>query len=234
MGLYRRNKRRKDGSIRPSKVWWMGYIVDGRQHCESTGTSNKRIAQQILDTRNAEIARGQFDLLKKAPELKDWADKYLESVDHPNTKRRYTSSGANLVSSFGEATQLDHISSSRIEQFKRERRKAGVKAATINRDLRFLAQILKQAERERYIGRSPFDLGKFFGNESRERRKPLHPHLGGARKIIGSGPAASLSIYSPWGGKRDENRGNASIAVEGHRLFERCSTGRKQQDVSGN
>ena len=31
---------------------------------------------------------------------------------------------------------------------------------------------LKQAERERYIGRSPFDLGKFFGNETRERRKP--------------------------------------------------------------
>jgi integrase len=47
-----------------------------------------------------------------------------------------------------------------------------VKAATVNRDLRFLAQILKQAERERFIGRSPFDLGKSFVNESRERRKP--------------------------------------------------------------
>ena len=172
MGLYRRNKKRKDGTKRKSKIWWMSFIIDGRQHCESTGTSNKRLAQKILDTRNAEIARGQFDLLKKAPKLKEWADKYLESVDHPNTKRRYKSSSANLVASFGEATHLDHISTARIEQFKRERRKAGVKAATLNRDLRFLAQILKQAERERYIGRSPFDLGKFFGNESRERRKP--------------------------------------------------------------
>jgi integrase len=35
-----------------------------------------------------------------------------------------------------------------------------------------LAQILKQAERERYLARSPFDLGKFFQNESKERRKP--------------------------------------------------------------
>jgi integrase len=35
-----------------------------------------------------------------------------------------------------------------------------------------LAQILKQAERERYLGRSPFDLGKFFQNESKDRRKP--------------------------------------------------------------
>jgi integrase len=38
--------------------------------------------------------------------------------------------------------------------------------------LRFLAQILKQAERERYIARSPFDLHKFFLNEAPERRKP--------------------------------------------------------------
>jgi integrase len=35
-----------------------------------------------------------------------------------------------------------------------------------------LAQILKQAELERFIGRSPFDLGKFFANEARDRRKP--------------------------------------------------------------
>lgn len=44
--------------------------------------------------------------------------------------------------------------------------------ATLNRDLRFLAQLMKQAEREQYIGRSPFDLGRFFGNEACERRKP--------------------------------------------------------------
>jgi hypothetical protein len=42
----------------------------------------------------------------------------------------------------------------------------------MNRDLRFLAQILKHAERERYIGRSPFDLGKCLANEYRDRRKP--------------------------------------------------------------
>ena len=47
-----------------------------------------------------------------------------------------------------------------------------VKGSTINRDLRFLAQILKQAERERCLARSPFDRTKFFPNESRDRRKP--------------------------------------------------------------
>jgi integrase len=81
------------------------------------------------------------------------------------------SSGADLAAFFG-ASRLGHISVARIEEFKQVRRADEVKTATLNRDLRFLAQILKQAERERFIGRSPFDLAKFFGNEARDRRKP--------------------------------------------------------------
>jgi integrase len=64
-----------------------------------------------------------------------------------------------------------------------------VKGATINRDLRFLAQIRKQAERERYIGRSPFDLGKFFVNEARERRKPHILSYGEQEKLLAIAPS---------------------------------------------
>jgi integrase len=171
MGLYRRHRRRKDGTVVAIKVWWMTAMIDGRQVCKSTATTNKRIAQKRQDAWRTEITQGQYSLLRKAPQLQDWAEKYLESVEHPNTHRRYKSSEANLVRFFGDS-RLDHISATRIEEFKRVRREDGVKGATINRDLRFLAQILRQAERERYIGRSPFDLGKFFANETRERRKP--------------------------------------------------------------
>jgi integrase len=142
-----------------------------QQVCKSTSTTNKRLAQKRQDAWRTEIAQGQYSLLKKAPELDDWSKKYLETVGHANTKRRYSSSAANLTQFFGKSS-LDHISVARIEEFKRVRREAGAKSATVNRDLRFLAQILKQAERERYIGRSPFDLAKFFQNESKERRKP--------------------------------------------------------------
>ena len=103
--------------------------------------------------------------------MKSWADKYLESVQHANTRRRYASSKENLVSFFGGDAQLVHITPGRIEEFKRGRREADVKAATINRDLRFLAQILKQAQREQLHRPSPFDLTKFFLNEGKERRE---------------------------------------------------------------
>lgn len=98
--------------------------------------------------------------------------KYLETVQHSNTRRRYACSRNNLISFFGDETQLNHISAARIEEFVRARRGEKVKAATINRDLQFLRQLLKQAERERYIARSPFDLRRFSQNESKERRKP--------------------------------------------------------------
>ena len=163
MGLYRRGK-----------IWWMSYTLPGiGARCETTGVSNKKRAQQILDSRRGEIADGRFNLLKaQSPKLDVWATKYLASVQHPNTRRRYESSKVNLISFFGEGVQLRHISAARIEQFKRARREAGVKAATLNRDLRLLAQLLKQAERERFIARSPFDLSKFFLSEAPERRKP--------------------------------------------------------------
>jgi integrase len=162
-------------------------MVDGRQVCKTTHTTNKRLAQKRQDAWRTEIAQGQYSLLKKSPHLKEWAEKYLDSVELPNTRRRYKSSKANLERFFGDS-RLDHISANRMEEFKRARRGDGVKAATINRDLRFLAQILKQAERERYIGRSPFDLGKFFGNESRERRKPHILSLEEQEKLLAVAP----------------------------------------------
>jgi integrase len=172
MGLYRRRWRNSEGKFITNSHWWMSAMVDGRQICKPTGVINKRIAQQIYDAWRAEISQGQFNLLKKAPKLAEWSEKYLKTVDHPNTRRRYESSKENLVSFFGDDAHLDHVSTTRIEQFKQKRRTDNVTAATINRDLRFLAQILKQAERERCLARSPFDLTKFFLNESRDRRKP--------------------------------------------------------------
>jgi integrase len=167
VGVYYR-KFRKTGR----RIWWLSYTVDGRQVFESSHSTSKRFAEQLLAIRKAEVAAGRYEILKKAPALGEWSDKYLQRISHSNTRKRYSISRRNLIRFFGESTQLSNISAARIEAFIRARREEKVKAATVNRDLRFLAQILKQAERERYIGRSPFDLGKFFLNEAKERRKP--------------------------------------------------------------
>jgi len=70
MGLYQRNKRGRDGKLRQSFIWWMCYASDGKRHCESTKTTNKRLATRILNKRLSEIVEGKFSLPKSnAPKL---------------------------------------------------------------------------------------------------------------------------------------------------------------------
>ena len=125
-------------------------MVDGRQHCESTGTSNKRVAQKILAIRLAEIAEGRFPGLLKShpPTLKDYISKYLESRTdlHPNTRTRYRGS-RRFLECFFAATRLPDITNARIEEYKTARTRGGTGPAGVNRDLSLLRQVLKQAKK---------------------------------------------------------------------------------------
>jgi integrase len=150
----------------------MAYSVAGKQHCESTGTSNKRVAQKILDIRRAEIAEGRFSGLLKShpPVLKDYFSKYLDDrMDlHPNTRTRYAVSRRALESVFG-GMRLPDITDARIEEYKADRRKGGTGPAGVNRDLSLLRQILKQAKKQRYIAQNPLGDREHFLNERKER-----------------------------------------------------------------
>jgi integrase len=157
---------------RRGKIWWIAYMVDGRQHCESTGTSNKRLAKKIHDKRKGEIVEGRFNLPKSnPPKLKDWAEQFLETVAHPNTKRVYGSCIDMLLSFFGDA-RLSQISPGRVEDFKLSRTKAGAGPAIINRNLAVLRLMMKRAVRQRLVGRSPFDEVDFL--EERSHRRQAH------------------------------------------------------------
>jgi len=155
---------------RRGKIWWMAYMADGRQHCESTGTSNKQLAKKILDKRKGEIAEGRFNLPRSnPPTLKTWADQFLETVAHPNTKRVYGSCIQSLSNFFGDA-RLSHVTPGRVEEFKLSRTKAGAGPAIINRDLAVLRQLMKRAVRQRFIGRSPFEEVDFLEERSYRRQ----------------------------------------------------------------
>jgi hypothetical protein len=172
VGLYRRKWQRKDGKIITSKPWWVSLVIGGRQHCESTHTSNKRLAQKILDIRRAEIAEGRFPALLKshAPTLKDYISQYLKSRTdlHPNTVTRYEVS-RRCLENFFPAARLPDITDARIEEYKKTRLQGTTGPAGVNRDLSLLRQVLKRAKRERYIVQSPLDNPDHFLNERKER-----------------------------------------------------------------
>ena len=172
MGLYKRRSRRKNGKTTTAPTWWMSFIVNGHQRCESTHTSNKRLAQKILDIRRVEIIEGRFTQLVKShvPGLKDYISQYLElRIDlHPNTRTRYAVSRRSLEDFFG-ATHLPSITDARIEEYKTARLHEGTGPAGINRDLALLRLVLKQAKKERYIVQNPLADREHFLNERKER-----------------------------------------------------------------
>jgi integrase len=155
---------------RRGRIWWIGYVVNGQQHCESTGATNKRLAQSILNLRIAEIIEGRYRLPKSnPPKLNDWAAQFLETVPHPNTKRTYKSC-INLLNKFFGPIPLSQISAERIEQYKAMRTKAGAGPAIINRNLAVLRRMLKLAARQRLIARSPFEEVDFLDERSTRRQ----------------------------------------------------------------
>jgi len=149
----------------------MSLMIAGRQHCETTRTANRKLAQKILDIRRAEIVEGRFPLLRShPPALKDYISQYLDSRRdiHANTRKRYEVSRKPLEDFFGDM-RLPDITDARIEDYKAARLRGGTGPAGINRDLGLLRLVLKQARRERYVVQNVLDTRDHFLNERKER-----------------------------------------------------------------
>jgi integrase len=161
--VYRRGK---------NKIWYVGYAMpDGRYRYESSGSTNRRFAEKLESIRRAEIAEGRLRLPKtKPPRFGEWSARFLESVRHPNTRRRYTSSVRNLLAHFKEV-RLSQVTAERIEEFKQARLESGIRTATVNRDLAVLRRLLKLAARQRLISYNPLDEVDFL-EERKQRRQP--------------------------------------------------------------
>lgn len=162
MGLYKRDN---------SNVWWMAFTANGKHICVSTGCTNKRMAQKVLDLRRAEILEGRLRLPKSnPPKLDAWAEQFLGTVQHPNTQRVYRSCIKSLNEFFGPV-RLPEITPESIERFKLVRTRNGAGPAIVNRNLAVLRRMLKLATRQRFIARTPFDEMEFLEERS-HRRQP--------------------------------------------------------------
>ena len=165
MGIYQRGK-----------TWWITYFVGGRQRFESSRSTRKRDARHLLDIRKGAAREGRLRLTKsKAPHFDEYAERFLLTVQHPNTQKRYRSSVRNLEARFGKV-KLSDITSDVIEDFKEKRLLQGVRTATVNRDLAVLRRMMKLAERKMLINESPFRDVDFL-EERKQRRRPPHSHL---------------------------------------------------------
>lgn len=151
------NKRpRGTGSIfrqKDSQLWWLKYYIGGRAVRESSGTANRRLAEDKLKIKVAGALAGESGALRnrtRLPELQEAmlrdyrlnAHKSLES-----TERRWTK---HLAPFFGDIRVID-LTAERIDQYVDQRKVGGASNATINRELAALKRALKIGFRNRKV-----------------------------------------------------------------------------------
>src|SRR5882762_142717 len=166
MGIYKR----RDSRSR-ERVWWMSYFKGGLQCRESTGTTNKRLAEKLLALRKAQILEERWNLPRsRSPRLADATEDFLNSVQYPKTRSRYRSSVNNILRHFGERIRLSEITPESIFRLQQKRLEESAGKATVNRDVSTISSLMSRARKMRLISHNPCsDVGRL--NERRERRQ---------------------------------------------------------------
>jgi integrase len=172
MGLFKRIDRDNKGNVvSTGKVWWISYSVAGRQKRESSFSTNKRVALNLLAMRQAQVLEGRLQLPKsRPPKFEEWTERFLDTIQHPATKARYSSSIKNLKVHL-KGARLSEITPAMIEEFKQARLESGIRSATVNRDLAVARRLLNLAKKQRLIGLNPFGEVELL-EERKQRRRP--------------------------------------------------------------
>jgi integrase len=146
-----------------SKFYWIVYRVDGKRYRETTGTTNKRLADQCLASREGDIAQGKFKLANQrlSPTFKDFSQEYLEwARANKRSWDRDEIMVRNLMDDFGHL-KLASLKPKQVEKFK-IRRSAEVEKSTTNREVSLLKRIVNLAVEWQLIESNPIAKVKKF------------------------------------------------------------------------
>lgn len=143
MGLYKR----KD-----SQFYWMGFRINGKKVSESTGTTNKKLADQIHAKRLVEIAEGKWFGKVATPNvtMAEVLARYLKEVSpnlSPTTDQRNVQMVKNLEAFLGNSLIKD-VTPSLVSRYKANRLEKDYSKDTIVRELGLLRRVFNIAIQE--------------------------------------------------------------------------------------
>ena len=149
-------------------VYWYDFWFAGVRYRETTKLVNKTAASRAEALRQAELAEGRAGIMNRGPkpqfedfvvnEFLPWSKKQHEA--HPRTHQYYKVSAKPLLAFFGKLP-IDQISAAQVEKFKMVRF-GKVSAASTNRDLAALRNMMNFAIRQGYVMRNPVKGIKFL------------------------------------------------------------------------
>jgi integrase len=148
-------------------VWWAYYYIDGVRHQESTGTSNRRIAERIEQRLKDDAALSHHGLATSDPRMTfEMLAAYFMANASP--RPHHLDRLKHLLPFFGPV-ELRRISKGMVREYRDARHRAKRMCdATINRDVAVLRHLLYWAVDEGYLGANPLTRVRL----APERRTP--------------------------------------------------------------
>jgi len=161
--LAKGRKRPHLGVFKRKKKYWIDFYDSQKNRIqESSHSSSKRDAEDLLSIRKSEVLRGAFRRPVKIS-FGELGIKYMEYAKaNKRSWLRDEQMFASLAAFLGSERQLREIYPADIEGFKLHRRKE-VSGSTVNRELALLKRMLNLAiDWDLFIGSNPVRKVKFF------------------------------------------------------------------------
>lgn len=155
MSLYKRGK-----------VWWYGFVHEGKRIQQSTNQGNKNVAREMEAAFHTALVKGEVGITerKRIPAFKSAMADFLawseqEHREKPATHRRYRISSVALLRYFKDVS-LDKLTADEVERFKtarlnqfstvraKDKRRATdqkIRPATVNREMACLRAMFNHA-----------------------------------------------------------------------------------------
>ncbi len=152
MGLYRR----KD-----SPIWWMSFSVNKKQYQRSTGTADKRLAENILAKVKTQVVEGKWFEFDEARQhtFEEMMERYLNN--HSKISKSFSAykndkTYIKHLSKVFAGLTLDMITPQLISAYKTERLEEGKSPQTVKHEMNCLTRAFNLAMREwRWINHNP-------------------------------------------------------------------------------
>ena len=135
-------------------VWWAYFAIDGRRHQESTGTSNRRLAEQVHKKlqESANLKRFQIAEYNSKITFRQIADQFIASGASFFNQDRLK----HLLPFFGEMP-VREITRNKANEYRIERKRVNpaLRESTLDRDIGVLRRVLNWAAEAQFIPVSP-------------------------------------------------------------------------------
>ena len=148
-----------------SAVWWLSFYADGKRIRESSGTTNKRKAEDLLKEREGRAVTGQL-ILPRVDKIR-YAEARADLLTYYETRetRDIAEATGRLVhlDAFFAGRRISGVGPADVTDYARVRQNEGAANGTINRELATLSKMLHVAAQHSKLLRVPRDLGSPAG-----------------------------------------------------------------------